>query len=181
MPDLDSIERSLKRADSPLLASEAHGLLSGMLSVSTAASFEDYVQELLEDEQDAGDVLIKESVREWKTLYDQVKASLYDPEMGFELMLPDEETPLGERLGALGDWCRGFVYGLGRAGLRTESLKGDSAELLKDFVEISQISHQTDGTEEDEAAYIELVEYVRVGVLLINEEVQPFRAPPVMQ
>lgn len=181
MTDINTLELSLKRADSPLMASEVHGLLTGMLSASMAASFEDFVNELLEDEQDPQDALLKESIREWKELHDSVKAELYDPEMGFELLLPDEETALPDRLMALGDWCQGFVYGLGRGGIKPEMLKGDSAELLRDFIEISRISDQSDESEDDEAAYMELVEYVRVGVLLINEEVQPFKAPPVLQ
>lgn len=181
MPDIDTFELSLKRADSPLLAAEAHGLLTGMLSASMAAPFEDFVNELLEDEQDPQDALLRESVHEWKQLYDEVKSELYDPDMGFEPLLPNEDVPLANRLAALGEWCQGFVYGLGRAGLKPETLKGDSAELLRDFAEISRISQHSDETEEDEAAYFELVEFVRVGVLLINEELQPFKAPPVLQ
>jgi len=181
MPDLDALELSLKRADSPLLASEAHGLLTGMLSATLAAPFEDFVNELLEDEQDPQDALLKDSIREWKQLYDDMRKELYNPDMGFEPLLPDENASLADRLVALGEWCQGFVYGLGRGGLKPESLKGDSAELLRDFSEIARISEQSDESEENEAAYFELVEYVRVGVLLINEELQPFRAPPVLQ
>jgi len=181
MTDINTLELSLKRADSPLMASEVHGLLTGMLSATMAASFEDLVNELLEDEQDPQDALLRESIHTWKELYDAVKAELYDPEMGFELLLPDEELSLPDRLMALGDWCQGFVYGLGRAGIKPEMLKGDSAELLRDFIEISRISDQSGESEDDEAAYMELVEYVRVGVLLINEEVQPFKAPPILQ
>ncbi len=34
------------------------------------------------------------------------------------------------------------------------------------------------GGEAEESAYAEIVEYVRVGVLLINEEMHPLKAPP---
>ena len=58
------------------------------------------------------------------------------------------------------------------------SMSKDLRELLLDF---SRIAHslndrqdpgQYDGDEEEEAAYAEVEEYVRVGVLLIREELQ---------
>jgi yecA family protein len=179
--ELDTLELSLKRVDSPLTAVELHGLLTGMLSASYAVSFEKVLGEILDEEQDPADVLVKEAIRNLKTLFDEMKPELNDPEMAFTLMLPDEDAPLPGRLQALGQWCQGFVYGIGRGGVTTAALKGDSAELLKDFAEISRISEEAEGGEDDEEAYMELVEYIRVGVMLINEELQPFRAPPVMQ
>ena len=181
MIELDSLELSLKRVDSPLTAVELHGLLTGMLSASYAISFEKLLGEILEEEQDPADALVREAVKTFKQLFDEMKSILNDPELGFELILPDEEHPLPKRLQALGQWCQGFVYGVGRGGVTTAALKGDAAELLKDFTEISRISEEAEGGEDDEEAYMELVEYIRVGVLLINEELQPFEAPPVMQ
>jgi uncharacterized protein YgfB (UPF0149 family) len=152
-----------------------------MLSASYSVSFEKLLEEIVEEEQDLNDALVKEAIKAFKALFDEMKQLLNDPEMGFELMLPDEEVSLVKRLQALGQWCQGFVYGIGRGGVTTGMLKGDAAELLKDFAEISRISEEAEGSEEDEEAYMELVEYIRVGVLLINEELQPFKAPPVLQ
>ncbi len=179
--DLDELELSLKRADSPLSAEETHGLLTGMLSASFASPFERLLTEIIDDEQDPNDALVRESAKVWKQLYDDMKALLNDPDMGFEPLLPDEEAPLNQRLRGLADWCQGFIYGLGCGGVKTEALKGDARELLRDFVELSRMSDEAEASEESEADYLELVEYVRVGVLLINEELQPFKAPPVMQ
>lgn len=179
--DLDELELSLKRADSPLSAEETHGLLTGMLSASFASPFERLLAEVIDDEQDPQDALVRESAKVWKQLYDDMKSLLNDPDMGFEPLLPDEESPLNQRLRGLADWCQGFIYGLGCGGVKPEALKGDAQELLRDFVELSRMSDEAETSEESEADYLELVEYVRVGVLLINEELQPFKAPPVMQ
>jgi uncharacterized protein YgfB (UPF0149 family) len=61
-------------------------------------------------------------------------------------------------------------------------LPENSAEAAQDIVEISRIGskYESEGSEEDAVALEELIEYVRVGVLLINEELHPSRAAPVM-
>ncbi len=59
------------------------------------------------------------------------------------------------------------------------SLPADSGEVMRDLVEIARASsYDLSGGEEDEASYNELLEYVRTGVLLINEELNPTQAPP---
>jgi hypothetical protein len=47
------------------------------------------------------------------------------------------------------------------------------------MVEIARAgSYELDGGEEDEQSYQQLLEYVRTGVLLLNEELHPTKAPP---
>jgi len=62
-------------------------------------------------------------------------------------------------------------------------LPEDTAELMKDMIEISRAGQDVDdaGIEEsddndDELAYMEIEEYVRMGVLLIYEELQPLQS-----
>ena len=56
------------------------------------------------------------------------------------------------------------------------------AELLDDLAEIARVDFEVgEPDEEEQAAFAEVVEYVRVGVLLINEELQPSKAPPQLQ
>jgi len=50
---------------------------------------------------------------------------------------------------------------------------GDLGEVIKDFYEISNADFVADPTdEENEAAYMEIMEYVRMSVLLMHEELQ---------
>jgi hypothetical protein len=61
----------------------------------------------------------------------------------------------------------------------TAELPGDVAEIIQDISEISRAD--VDGGaqgEDEENALSELVEYVRMSVLLVNEELQPMKAPP---
>ena len=57
-------------------------------------------------------------------------------------------------------------------------LPEDSFEVLQDLVTISQASEEDDNEDElNEVAYVDIVEYVRMCILLINEELQPMNGP----
>ena len=58
----------------------------------------------------------------------------------------------------------------------------DVAELVRDITEISRADFEIEeADEDDEQAFSEVVEYVRMGVLLINDELQPLKAPARLQ
>ena len=98
--------------------------------------------------------------------------------MQFDLLLPPDEEPLAVRTAALAEWCQGFLYGLGAGGIPdARRLEGDAGELVRDFAEISRASvGSSEDQEADENAYGELVEFVRVGVQLLFEELGSARA-----
>jgi uncharacterized protein YgfB (UPF0149 family) len=110
-------------------------------------------------------------------LHRSTQEQLNDAEAGFELLLPDDEVRLAERSEALASWCQGFTFGLVAGGLKEGAdLPQDSRELIRDLVEIARLGHEeSEGDDEDEEAYMQLSEYVRMAVLLINEELQPLK------
>ena len=97
--------------------------------------------------------------------------------MGFELLLPEEDESLYARVTALQQWCSGFILGMGMAGVKdNNSLPQDSRELLADITEIGvEGEFDLEDEEQSEEAYAEISEYVRMGILLINEELQPLK------
>jgi uncharacterized protein YgfB (UPF0149 family) len=99
--------------------------------------------------------------------------------MEFELLLPEDAAPLAERTQALAQWCQGFLYGLGAGSITDASqLPGEVGEIVRDFIEITRAG--VEGEPEDESsenAYVELVEFVRVGVQLLFEELAAARSP----
>jgi hypothetical protein len=100
--------------------------------------------------------------------------------MAFQPLLPGDDASIGDRTSALGEWCQGFLYGLGTgAGLPEASeLPGEAAEVVRDMTEITHVDvDPEDDPETNEAAYAELVEFVRVGVQLLYEHLQPLREP----
>ncbi len=93
-------------------------------------------------------------------------------ECDFYPLLPDDETPLDQRTDALAEWCQSFLFGLAAGGIKDFStLPEQVGEISRDLVEFSQARPgDEETTEQDEFAYVELVEYIRVGVQLIFEE-----------
>ncbi len=112
-------------------------------------------------------------------LAQQVQASLSDGQMSFDLLLPDDDTDLESRARALALWCHGFVYGLTVGGIEANRpLPGEVGEVIRDFSTLSQAAHEGEAAEEDERAYVELCEFVRVGAQLVFEELQAARRNP---
>jgi uncharacterized protein len=95
--------------------------------------------------------------------------------------LPDDTEALSERVSALGEWCGGFLQGLAVANPASiQSLSEDAAEIVKDFTEITRAEFGSDEeSDEDEQDYMELIEYIRMSALLINEELRADKAAPV--
>jgi uncharacterized protein YgfB (UPF0149 family) len=104
-------------------------------------------------------------------LYEDCAAWFDDPELGFEPLLPETDTALDARAEALVEWCRGFLGGLGLAGITGRArLSADADEILKDFATIAGSRFEYADSEEDENALTEVIEFIRVGVLLLHSE-----------
>ncbi len=99
------------------------------------------------------------------------------------VMLPEDATPLSVRTGALSEWCGGFLYGLALGGIREDLARSDTVEeVMKDFYDISHAGFVTQApNEEDETAYVEIVEYLRMSVLLLYQELQAVPASSRLQ
>lgn len=176
----DDLSALLSRLEVPVSVSEAHGLLCGLLSAQPSAMAKRvWLTELLDAAAITADSLSGrvDELRALDTWFSQVLESLNDPDLNFNPLLPEDNTVLRERTRALGDFCAGFCYGigLGTAGRSSDKLPEDTAELINDFNEIDSTA-TSNIDDADEETLSELSEYVRVGVLLINEELQPVTA-----
>jgi len=178
-PDYNSLSSALVKAEAELVASESHGVLCGMLCASGKVELNAWLDQVFE-ELDLNNMLIQEASQLLVGLFNDAQSQLNDPNIEFELLLPDDEDSLSIRTEALAAWCQGFTYGLVNGGLKKDrELPEDTAELIRDMVEIARVGHDVDEeVDTDEEAYMQLYEYVRMGVLLINEELQPSHAAP---
>lgn len=145
-------------------ASDLHGSLTGYLCAGGRAGAEDWPA-ALELEPDA-----KGDHEVLRRLYRDCRAQLDDPDLGFEPLLPDSETPVEQRADALVEWCRGFLGGVGLSGAPVSALSPDATEVLADISRIASSRLDYDDAEEDESALTEVLEFVRVGVLLLRTE-----------
>jgi uncharacterized protein YgfB (UPF0149 family) len=168
------IERALQDARAMTDAAEAHGTLAGSLCAAPGYRFEDWLKEILPEGAQSN------ATGPLEELFSETNAALASDEMLFEPLLPEDERPLDARAAALAQWCQGFLYGLGSSRIHDASrLPGDVGEIVRDLTEITHAgASATETPESDESAYAELVEFVRVGVQLIFEELEPFREQP---
>lgn len=171
----DDLQRALVQAHALTDAAEAHGTLVGSLCASRC-TLADWLAEILPEGRAEG--MAAERLRQ---VYDATAGALNDGAMSFQPLLPSDDAPIADRTLALGDWCQGFLYGLGAGAALPDasSLDGEAAEVLRDMTQITQVDvDPEDGAESNEAAYAELVEYVRVGVQILYDHLQPLREPP---
>jgi uncharacterized protein YgfB (UPF0149 family) len=167
------VEAYLQELSSQYSASECQGVMCGALVLDGPSPLIRWIDELVEelDIPIGYGQEIRQILTELAALTQQ---RLNDPGISFRLLLPDEDqTSLAHRAEALSEWCQGFLYGLSLAGVNNKSLlPKDSVEFIGDILEISRVVVDTDSGEADEMSYVELVEYLRVGVLLLLEETQ---------
>ena len=98
---------------------------------------------------------------------DRVLAGLFDETLAFPLLLPDDDALLSDRLTALGVWCGGFLSGFGLSGGNIDGLEEDAVSVLEDMVAISEVDPEADESDASEGQFLDVTEYVRMGVLLL--------------
>jgi len=169
-----TVQRLLAGAHAAADAAEAHGTLTGCLCAVVAYRFEDWLIEILPD--GGADADASEQLRR---VYKGTEDALGSGELRFKPLLPEDEQPLDTRAAALGEWCQGFLYGLGAGQIGDATqLPGELGEIVRDLSEITRVG--VDGAEtleSNESAYTELVEFVRAGVQLVFEELEQLRLP----
>ena len=183
LPDIAELDELLYRVDATMGAADAHGAMCGMICARGAVELSEWVDHVI-GEQQPGSEALHDVVHKLSELHQWTLETMNDATGTFELLLLDDEEPLPDRVEALASWCQGFVYGLAAGGIKQDSeLPEDTAELLSDMIEISRAGHDVDEADmeeadpqEDELAYMEVEEYVRMGVLLIYEELQPLQS-----
>ncbi|SMF96424.1 hypothetical protein SAMN02949497_3821 [Methylomagnum ishizawai] len=158
-------------------AAEAHGLLSGLLCMDGGADSSRWLELTLGPDAEPLDP-VASSV--WQQLFKETRRQLEDFDFSFTPLLPDDDDgTLEERADALGEWCRGFLLGLGY-GSNVSDWPGECTEILRDFAEITQLDPASSGdSETDETAYAELAEYVRVGVQVVQRELKARPSQPI--
>lgn len=174
LPEYDVLDAALREVDAEIGAAEAQGLLAGMLSASGEVEASRWIAQVLAGTEPKGDPA-RRCLEALAALYEATHQGMDDSNLEFQLLLPDESAAVVQRAEALGGWAHGFIYGLGVAGI------ADASQLPKEVSEIighlGEVSHAVsdDGGEDDEAAYEELLEFVRTGALLVREHLQPRR------
>ena len=183
-PDFAVIDAALRSSGLLGEPAELHGEFCGLACVMGPDAGPAWVASVLaESESDAGGVRTGEIEATLESLAVSTWQALDSGDMELKLLLPHDTEQLESRAESLGLWCQGFMHGLGAAGEPGADspllADGITREIIADFSEITRAAFTADETEtEAEAAYMELVEFVRVSVQIAFEELYRIRKSP---
>lgn len=190
--DLQALIESLEGSVS---AAELHGMLTAELCVGMESDLSALVVSCL---QFAGEDLqpAVADEQELRAVAAQTLQGLQDPNMSFQMLLPDDDAALLSRATSLGEWCQGFMFGFAVAEKKSGLSLSDQdeiAEILQDFAAISKVDaalgaqqqadmDEPDASEqgesgENEEDLMQLAEYVRVAALNVYAQCIELNAP----
>jgi uncharacterized protein len=163
------LQTTLKQTSSLIDVAELHGFFTGLLCFKDEIKLTDWEFQLGEEIDPSEEH--KQAVIVFQKLLDAIEQQLRSTEFEFSLLLPADEIPLKQRLQALQDWCQGFLYGVGLSKSRNDRFNIIEQEFINDVATFShRLLNDCIETDDNETAYIELVEYLRAGVFNLYEE-----------
>lgn len=165
--DFEQLSELLQNFGALLDAAELHGFLVGQLATGKRFSRSEWLRAANEQadlsqspDEVAGDRLYE--------LYTSTLVALQSGELDFQLLLPDDDCALPERVENLGLWCQGFLTGFGLAGSKLK-IDEELAEALRDISAIAQVGASEDevALESSESDLFSISEYVRLTAVEI--------------
>jgi uncharacterized protein YgfB (UPF0149 family) len=173
LPTYAEVTGALNSVETPFFPAQVHGFICGLLCATSGKSDNSWHNTLLGDKKD----------RHAREMLQQIFESSFHliSEFSFEftLLLPEDKASIHLRTEALGSWCQGFLAGLKHGRFPIENREpSEITDTLNDILEIAQVNYEElDANDEDEMAYFELLEYVRLAVLMIFHEIKTPSTP----
>ncbi len=172
LPDFSNIQSCLDKLGATTDCAEAHGSLCGLLIDNRSSS--EWLASTLNKTPASNDLLATEHITQLTKLYTASKLQLNDSVLSLELLLPTDDVELADRLQALSHWCQGFLFGIGSiAKIDEKNMHPDVKEFMTDLLGITQLDADETSNNDTEQDFAELVEYVRMGVIYMNEILNP--------
>jgi len=162
------------------------GMLIGLLCGDNDIQEAVWIKKLIEEAQIKS---VKESfLKTLDMVFQETNKGLNGSGFELDFCIPDDNESLVFRAAMLGQLCEGVLYGLGLVGALNDAeneIPVDVRELVEDLgqiatIDVSGLSRAEKATDEEESDFMELVEFVKVGILTINEELNPTQAAPIM-
>jgi uncharacterized protein YgfB (UPF0149 family) len=169
--EYDDISQAISNLGLNFLPEELHGQMCGVLISSPISKVEDWLFELI-GSRDENNIIAKSGVTKISGLLSATLSDLNNNEFKFELLMPDDEALMPIKLQSLANWCDSFLYGFALSEVKIDE-GSESMGFIKDLSEIAMVDTQDDANVQNDLALEELLEYVRVGVLLLQENHRP--------
>jgi len=184
--DFEQVNEAI--APFPELESPAfiQGMLIGLICGDNDIQEAVWVKKLIEEAQIKS---VKESfLKVLDEVFQETNKGLNGSGFELNLCIPDDNESLVFRAAMLGQLSEGVLYGLGLIGALNDAereIPREVQELVDDLGQIARIdieglSDPESVTDIEESDFMELVEFVRIGILTINEELNPSQAAPIM-
>ena len=171
------LNQSLLTSDFAGSAAQAHGIASALCCRAiTPAQVED-----ISDKFNLNDQVSLVSVQ---SLMEMSLRNLSQTNFSFDLWLPQDAGLIVESA-ALSEWCSGFIIAFLHNGETIlDTLSEMAKEAIDDLIEIAGVEHTIDTGEDEhfaqnEVAFFEIREYVRMSVQLVFEELNPHQETEV--
>lgn len=180
LPEYPNLQALFQQAQLGISPSETHGLISGLYCGGMKLD-DQQVQTVLADLVNEGAALPAMITDVISELRGQIADTLLDSDMSFTPLLPDDEQPLSVQAEALVEWVQGFLVGFGINQKDLKNADEDVKEVIQDFAEISKLDTEFSDSDEDAAAFYEVLEYVRMSALFCFEELSDAPAAPAAE
>ena len=169
LPIYQTVIESITPLALSISGSELHGMMCGYLSAGAVQKGDAYLRALLAHQNNA---IIRTAAPVLFEVYAISQQQIEGSGFEFQLLLPDEDEPLLNRVKSFSEWCDGFTQGIRMAGVDMDTFQDDDAqdaiEHITEFAELDYHSLQFD--EDDERALTEISEYARMAVLHIYSD-----------
>lgn len=154
----------------PGQVAETHAVVIGLLCAKPDQAGEELARHLAALQ--VGDWSSEQIMDQLGSAMQGLRDELASSDLRFQPLLPSEDRSLEERTRCLAHWCSGFLTGFGAGQPSINS--GEAREALQMLEQIARAATDGDADPDaEESAYIELVEFVRIAVLLLREENLP--------
>ena len=158
-----TLEESLSALESTHGAAETHGACCAFICSGVSTATLPQNQSFFDADSTQHQDLIE-------GIFALAERDLADDQFGFSMLLPNDESPLEDRIEALRLWCQGFIEGM--VFQHRESpleISEDVQEAIKDIHLISEVESSPDSEQDNEKEYQEVVEFVRVATQIVYE------------
>jgi len=164
----DQAARLLDEHEVMASPAEVHGVLCGLLCGGASddkSAWQSEINDLLND-----GFSLPAPVREWMQALHAATWQSLSEQSQLELLLPEEDAPLDERLECLADWVQAFLAGFAVMQQDLAKASEELREMITDLSNITQLDTDFDEDDENEAAFIVLYEHAKLGVMMAFEE-----------
>lgn len=149
--------------------SELHAQASAILCVNRNTDFNNWLDQMVaeycvENPNDSNFNLVMSAV------FDYAKEQLANEDYSYELLLPQDNSSLSDRVAVMAEWVATFLSALGTAGMEEHKLSEEGREFLVDLTQIARIENDSEEVSGEELDFMEITEYIRTGVMMLSIE-----------